>query len=242
VSRDSGSVQSPRKVSLAAGLNNFPAAALSRGWAGFTRRFGGSPPTSVASFGGRISLLGSRPFQSVPTAPHRVASRLRARGSRTPVLDRHGFANRVSTRPNSLSVCGEARQRSRVATGVRSDPRPAFATRSRRGGDPRRRTGSASAASGVRPQATVPRLRVHGGYGPRREAVGRVRKEAHRPSRIGTITGAAADALDAIIRPVRAGRWESVAEALYYFMKAQRCEGAVTRVHKTKKPLNGKAK
>jgi hypothetical protein len=35
-----------------------------------------------------------------------------------------------------------------------------------------------------------------------------------------------ADALDAIVRTARSGGWESAAEGLYAFMKAQRREGA----------------
>ncbi len=50
----------------------------------------------------------------------------------------------------------------------------------------------------------------------------------------------AADALDAIIRQARSGRWESAAERLYAFMMVQRREGAVDHAPKAVKAAKAK--
>src|SRR5262245_37612121 len=48
----------------------------------------------------------------------------------------------------------------------------------------------------------------------------------------GKLPDDAADYLDGIIEKARAGRWQSAAERLYTFMKAQRREGASESSHK----------
>jgi hypothetical protein len=50
----------------------------------------------------------------------------------------------------------------------------------------------------------------------------------------GKLPGAAADYLDGVIQKARDGRWESAAERLYDFMKAQRREGAADNPKKKK--------
>jgi hypothetical protein len=60
----------------------------------------------------------------------------------------------------------------------------------------------------------------------------------------GKLPAAAADELDAIIRKARSGSWQSAAERLYDFMKAQRRDG-VTDHHdhdRKAKPAKGKAR
>jgi hypothetical protein len=54
----------------------------------------------------------------------------------------------------------------------------------------------------------------------------------------GKLPGDASDYLVGIIGKARAGRWESAAETLYGFMKAQRREGA--EEHRTKKKDKGR--
>ena len=65
--------------------------------------------------------------------------------------------------------------------------------------------------------------------------LGQCERRLHVLKDAGKLAGDASDYLDGIMQTARAGRWESTAERLYEFMKAQRREGASTASRKNTK-------
>lgn len=75
--------------------------------------------------------------------------------------------------------------------------------------------------------------------------LGQCEARLHAQREAGKLPGPAADYLDGVIKKARAGRWESAAETLYDFMKAQRREGAAEQHpsgKKDKRPADPKKK